>query len=176
MRRLSLTPDKERLRATLVIGLIASIIGLRLYIPEATTPRVSLIFGVLLTYWFLYAILTAYGISETENVKLSNRLRFLGDLSFHSAAYVVLGGVLVLVFMEKSGILRVLEWNYFTVWSSMIIAYLAPQITRFLWQLKSWRQFPDQVRSNWRAVLERWILFFIMSSPLLLLQFYTLIF
>ena len=173
---MSLTPDKERLRATLVIGLIASIIGLRLYIPEATTPRVSLIFGVLLTYWFLYAIFTAYGISETENVKLSNRLRFLGDLSFHTAAYVVIGGVLVLIIMEKSGILRVLEWNYFTVWGSTIIAFLAPETAGFLKQLKGWKQFPDRVKSNWRGALKRWLLFFIMSSPLLLLQFYTLIF
>lgn len=170
---MSLAPDKERLRATLVIGLIASIIGLRLYVPEATTPRVSLIFGVLITYWFLYAILTAYGISETENVKWSNRLRSLGDLSFHFAAYVVLGGVLVLVIMEKFGLLKVLQWNYFTVWSSMIIAYFVPQITGFLKQIRSWRQFPDRVRSNGRPVLERWILFFIMSSPLLLLQFYA---
>lgn len=173
---MSLTPDKERLRATLVIGLIATIIALRLYIPEATTPRVSLIFGVTLTYWFLYGIFTAYGISETKNVKWSKRLRWLGDLSFNFAPYVVIGGVLVLITMEKFGILRVLEWNYFTVWGSTIIAFLTLETMGFLKQLKSWKQFPDRVKSDWRTVLKRWILFFIMSSPLLLLQFYTLIF
>jgi hypothetical protein len=78
--------------------------------------------------------------------------------------------------MEKFGILRVLEWNYFTVWGSTIIAFLTLETMGFLKQLKSWKQFPDRVKSDWRTVLKRWILFFIMSSPLLLLQFYTLIF
>ena len=36
MIRLSLPPDKEELRATLVIGLIASIIALRPYVPKDT--------------------------------------------------------------------------------------------------------------------------------------------
>jgi hypothetical protein len=169
---LSLSTDKEELRATLVIGLIASIIGLRLYVQEATTPRISLIFGVLLTYWFLYVALTAYGISETQNVKWSKRLCGLGGLFFRFAFYFVVTGVVLGIIMEKFGILIVLEWNYFTVWCFSLIAFVAPEILGFLKQLWSWRRFPDHVKSNWRAVVKRWFLFFFMGSPLLLLQFY----
>jgi hypothetical protein len=175
MSWLSLLPEKERLRATLVIGLIASIIALRLYLPEATTPRVSLIFGVLLTYWFLYVAFTAYGISETQNVKWSNRLHRLGDLFFHFAFYIVVTGVVVGVLMEKSRILVVLEWNYLTVWSFSFVAFLAPEALGFLKQLWNWRGFLDNVRSNWKMVGKRWLLFLLMSSPLLALQFYKLV-
>ena len=175
MRELSLPNDKETLRATLVIGLIASIIALQLYIPEATTPRVSLIFGILLTYWFLYAVFTAYGISQTQNVKWSNRLRRLGDLFFNFALYFVIGGVLVGIIGEKFLMLVVSEWNYYTVWSFSLVAFLAAEISGFVKQLWGWRRFFDHVKSNWRVVIKRWLLFFLMSSPLLALQFYKLV-
>jgi hypothetical protein len=175
MSWLSLLPEKERLRATLVIGLIASIVALRFYLPEATTPRVSLIFGVLLAYWFLYVLFTAYGISVTENVKWSKRLRRLGDLFFSFAFYFVVSGVLLGILMEKFGVLIVLEWNYFTIWSLSFIAFLAPEILAFLKQLWNWKRFPAYVKANWRVVIKRWLLFFLMSLPLLALQFYKLV-
>jgi hypothetical protein len=176
MRRLSLSIDKEQLRATLVIGLIASIIALQLYASEVTTPRVSLIFGVLLTYWFLYAVFTAYGISQAQNVKWSNRLRRLGDLFFNFALYFVVAGVVIAIVAEKFGILKVLRWDYSTVFWFSFIAFLAPQIMRFLEELWSWRTFLAHVKSNWRAVLNRWALFLIMSSPLVVLYLYRLLF
>lgn len=173
---MSLQTDKEQLRAILVIGLIASIIALQLYVPQTTTPRVSLIFGVLLTYWFLYAVFTAYGISETENVRLSNWLRRLGDLFFHFAFYFVVAGVVIGIVAEKFGILIVLRWDYSTVWWFSFVAFLAPQIMGFLKQLWSWRGFPAYAKSNWKAVLNRWFVFLIMSSPLVVLHLYKLVF
>ena len=62
-----MTPlERERVRATLVLGLIAAILGLRLWehaLPEpfAWVPTAS---GVLLLYWSLYVGAAAYGVSE----------------------------------------------------------------------------------------------------------------
>ena len=58
--------ERERVRATLVLGLIAAILGLRLWehaLPEpfAWVPTAS---GVLLLYWLIYVGAAAYGVSE----------------------------------------------------------------------------------------------------------------
>lgn len=163
--------EKEKVRATLVIGLIASVIALRLYVPEATTPKVSLIFGVLLIYWFLYAFLTAYAISGTEGSKLANGLLWLGDLSFRFALYVLGAGIATLIILETSGWIVVVEWNYLTVWFATMIGYSAPEITHLLRRLSSWKQFSDYFRSH----LKEWALTWIMSLPLLVVHFYRMI-
>jgi hypothetical protein len=163
---------KEEIRVALVAVLIATIIGLRLYDPKVTTPVVSLIFGILLTYWSLYAFFTVYGISQTGNVKLSNTLLWLGDFSFNLALYFVALGIGTGIIMEIFRLATVLEWNYAIVWLFSVAGFIAPQITDFLHELWDWRQFPGRVKANWRKVTWNWFWFFLMSLPLLALQYY----
>jgi hypothetical protein len=172
MRRLSLPTDKEQLRATLVIGLIAAIIAMEALVPKEMSS-ISIIFGILVTYWFLYAIFTAYGISETKNVRWSNRLRSLGELSFHFPV-LVLTGVIWVILMEKFGFLRVPQWNYLLVWFSVVVLYAAPK--HIYDKLTHWKEFTDRVKSNWKDYVRDWVLFFGMSSPLLVLQYYRYVF
>jgi hypothetical protein len=59
----TISTPKERLRATLVLGLMAAIIALRLFEPSASTfGWVPTTFCVLLLYWDLYAGATVYGM------------------------------------------------------------------------------------------------------------------
>ena len=169
---MSLSNEKELLRATLVIGLIASIIALGPLVPKET-PSISTIFGILVSYWFLYAIFTAYGISETENAKLSNRLRWLGALCFRFPVFV-LAGILVVMIMVKSGSFQFLEWNYLAAWFSAVILYVAPK--NISDKFRNWKEFTDRVKANWKDYALDWVLFFAMSSPLLVLQYYKYLF
>jgi hypothetical protein len=173
---LSLSNSKEQTRVAIVFGLIAIIIALRLYEPDVATPAGSLISRILLIYWSLYAIFTVYGISQTRNVKLSNRLRYFGDLFFQFALYFVVIGVIAVILMEKFGILVVSEWDYLTAWLFSIIGFLAPETLGFMKALWNWRQFPNRVKSDWRKVARTWGLFLLMSLPLLVLHFYKWIF
>jgi phosphoglycerol transferase MdoB-like AlkP superfamily enzyme len=164
--------QKEEVRATLVVGLIASIIALERYVPR-DMPVVSIVFGVLVVYWFLYAIFSAYGISETESVRLSNCLRRLGDLSFRFPIPVFLG-ILWMIFLEKCGVVWVPKWNYLVAWLAMVILYLAYYVRprRVYHTLKQWKEF----KSNFKDHFWNVVVFFIMSLPLLVLQFSKWIF
>lgn len=96
--------ERERVRATLVLGLMATIIGLRLF---QTLPYewLSKIFVVLLLYWALYAIGTAYGISvdiygSKESMFCQGALAF-GHLSFRFALTVT---ILTILFVALDGV------------------------------------------------------------------------
>jgi hypothetical protein len=166
------TLQKEQLRATLVVGLIASVIALKVYVPDTTSLKVSLLAGVLLLYWFLYAMFTAYGISGDEEDKTANQLLWIGRVSFYFALYVGVVGVLLLIFMEKIGFLVVLEWSYYTVWASTMLAYFAVELSHLVQEAFRTRQIMPYVRRQCKG----WLVTTIISLPLLVIHFRSMIF
>ena len=103
--------EKERLRATLVLGLMAVIIALKVFQPSASALGwVPTTFSVLLLYWGVYAGATAYGIFGDFSDVWSRRLVEFGHLSF-KFALIVTTAILFAVYFEWSGILRVPGWS-----------------------------------------------------------------
>jgi hypothetical protein len=166
------TLQREQLRATLVVGLVASVIALKLYLPETFSPKVSLLAGVLLLYWFLYAVFTAYGIPENEEDKTSNWLVWAGRLSFRFGLYAGVIGVLLFIFLEKIGFLVVLEWSYYTVWAFTIVTYFGVELSHLVQEAFRTRHVMPYVRREWRG----WLVTLVISLPLLVIHFRSVIF
>lgn len=128
--------EKERLRATLVLGLMAAIIALKIFQSSASMfGWVSTVFGVLLLYWGVYAGATVYGIFGDFSDTWSRRLKQFGYLSFKFPLYVgaaMIGPVL----WELSGILYVPGWSLMVVGILTIIFFVVSETRELLRQSK----------------------------------------
>ncbi len=148
----------EKLRATLVVGLVASIIAFKLYSPSAWSQQVSLLAGTVLVYWFLYMILTAYGCSDE-----SGRLLRAGELTFVFGG-IVAASLLVWIFWSLTGAVVVSEWSYRTVWVLTMALFLAAFVRKIIGAL--WRRQTIKYMKEYWAT---WLFIMVLSIPLLLL-------
>jgi len=155
----------ERTRGTFVIGLIASVIGLRIY---AGLGNVSLIFGVLLFYWGLYVFLTVIGIStDLYARKTCDQFLRLGHLFFNFASIVV-AVIVTLIFLVWIGFLTVIQWNFSTVGKCVIVFYAVPQFLNVLEQARH-KKLMEYVKNTWA----NWVKIIILTLPLLVLDLFV---
>lgn len=155
--------EKERLRATLVLGLMASIIGAKLIDPSASVFKwVPTAFNVLLLYWGIYAGATVYGIFGDFSDRWSRRLVDFGHLSF-KFVLVAAAVILIGVCNEWLGVWLVLRWSLSAV-GALTVVFLFVGETRGL--LRKGKHI-DYARKR----LELWIELAILISFLFLADY-----
>jgi len=155
--------EKERLRATLVLGLMAAIIALKIFQSSSSMfGWVSTVFSVLLLYWGVYAGATVYGIFGDFSDTWSRRLKQFGHLSFKFPLYVA-AAMIGPILWELSGILYVPGWSLMVVGILTIIFFVVSETRELLRQSK--RMDYARRRGDW------WIEFVILVSFLFLADY-----
>lgn len=156
--------ERERTRVVLVIGLAVLLIMLR---PYVSWKPYSVILGVLVLYWGLYASGMLYGAFSADFYpsKWCDRIAHLAHRSFRFALAMAIATIGLTIVDWIGFPLRVLQWNFRAVGSFAILGYFAAELNVMLHQ--AWRRkLMAYLRKDWRESV--W--FIILASPLLILD------